>query len=392
MLRIRNWQAAELSSQPAAEKLYGHIEKNKWSDCGWNIEECFDECFGDCYDDRDEAELRDALHDLMGSSAVQSFYKNLDYDDQILLSKTNQIDIESAHWGYGGNILTPPQTLFPVTAASKTIPVATSDLFVLTGILGRSIMKDDKTIAKLSKRLEVSELNKAIAVGGAALAAVNHRSDWDGAAQYGDNCNNGLSDVVEIGGSMNGDLRISRFTTFDYAVDPIGNKRLFAPALPEEIVLAYHSTEPYVLNHSVLQLINAFGPVKAAETIHQILEETADIQAIAGPFGDYGADATRFHSMKLQNDIERSQKFGFEKILPYLISPEVPYISNAKTVGTGDSGLRFATKETDGNAREILTIPNEELPDFITTLIRQQGGRTSPYSLRKMLKAVLESL
>jgi hypothetical protein len=91
----------------------------------------------------------------------------------------------------------------------------------------------------------------------------------------------------------------------------------------------------------------------------------------------------------IKNGIKSGKEHGFEQLPPLFLG----YLSNSY-VGTSDSGLRFtvATEEAPGKEIEIMTIPDVELPDFITTLIRHNGGRTSPHSLRKILTAILESL
>ena len=378
------------NADEATEELFERISDQPYGFGDWVVRHCLDTSWSD-HDQLDDLVVQRIKEFMQGD-----FYKNLDYDDQLLFQRTMSLDPEIAKWGYGEQEITDQTTLFYMQEPVYTQPFCPAEYLILSGVLGRVMIEDEdySNIVDKVEKIKSSELNKAIIVGGLVMASVQHRFDLNGSAKYYSYANHdNLSDVIEIGGSEHGDFRMAQYSEpVNYVIDPLGNKRPFGPLLPEKLVAGYHSIETLIQNQALIQLAGTYGIDKAKEVAKQLLSETDDILAVAGPFADYGDRSNEWlRTDSLKNDLELLKEHGFDEWIDKMRGfcfGEGSFSGNF-TIRQTKSGI-FFTNHPESETPNGIMIANEEIKDFMLTLIQNQGGRTSPHNLRNVLKAFIK--
>lgn len=279
----------------------------------------------------------------------------------------------------------------------QTVPTSTATLdvisrFVLSGAIGGLLAEQKPSLLKRAEKFTEGHLNKAVLLGGAAVFAyqtLHHRPTLQGSYRSKDPA--GLLEwETFIGGDIHGDFQTERHAR---PVRPIletinpGLEHHFMPAIYESRVGAYHSTERGIIAGLLYHLVVNGG--RDRNELHASLYRELEGEKIhfGGNFGDYGDQDGTMDAYILRDRLKSKRTTGVTSDIHNTIVRPNP-----------DSTLRF---HIDGRADEVslrmvqeakvvadMRIPNNEIEQFIATMIVEGGGRTSPDAMICIIDAL----
>jgi hypothetical protein len=318
------------------------------------------------------------------------FARNMSDDDKNLLRRYLGLFSRGtpSRWRYGHQSEQDDWALFPYPMPADSQELVPDDAYVMTGMLGYVVMKEQSR----GEQLDLS-LRDAIMIGGFAAAIVQTEYEYLTKHVIGEK--DGIKTVLHVGGTMHGDLLMqTQRMPAGEVVDPLGNKWPFSPELPKSEVGAYHSTEPSLLADTLLHVVKLYGMEKAKSIAAQVLDGIADYDAPTGAFADFGSSD---HSLTmLLESLHRSLDRGLpaieqEKVIgEYIIYPKPNSWPRLAVVSQGRQ-LRFETRGGFQNSQDIdessvVSIEEEQLPQFISALAQISGVRTDTLTMRKVLE------
>jgi len=293
-------------------------------------------------------------------------------------------------WIYGQELST--DGLWDEVVPTRTAKVDVISRFVLSGALGGALVEQKPSLLKLAETYTDGYLDKAVLVGGAAVFAyqtLHHRPTLQGSYRSADSA--GLLEwETSIGGDIHGDFRTQRYARPVQPISDTVNPTLehhFMPAIYEARVGAYHSTERGIVAGLLYHLVANGG--RDRNELHESLYRELKGREIhmGGNFGDYGDRDGAFDAYALRDRLETANTDGANsKLLNTIVQPNP------------ESTLRF---QIDGYANDVamrmideervvseMRIPNNEIEQFISTMLAEGGGRTSPDAMIHIIDAL----
>ncbi len=296
---------------------------------------------------------------------------------------------DSWRWMYGKTRST--DGLWDEEIAARTYSTDLISKFVLSGALGDSLFQESKALRKQSHELDMSPLDKAILVGGAALAASTKRYDNEtgGATYVGASREQGLVQVVQTGGDIHGDFRTwSHLRPASSVGDTINMQRRhhFMPRIETRRALAYHGPESGIISGLLFHLV-ANGGRSRAELKAGLLARLAEERiSVGGAFGDYGEKDGDFEASQLKQLIaaDTPDRENREILFSY---PVLPQSLHRFQLVAEDNSVAFQNTHEE-NITGGFSIANDDIEEYIVTLIRGGGGRTAPYAMLNVINAL----
>jgi hypothetical protein len=347
------------------------------------------------------------------TDAVQMGRKRLKSDhERLIFERGLQINSDQDSWRQIGGLA--EDTLFPSPTIDRFMPARDEDRFVLSGIVGLSLV-DFRQRCHLLARTRFEEygfksFNESCAFVGAyvvsALGAIDRARIYE-RTPFFTYVERGVSRKILIGGTINGDFRMSESTLLTSGIiSPINTETEFSPVNITG-VSAYHSVEPSIVEAMLLQevlkgdrqrltgLVDEF--IDGYNDLYQSLSEQAR-EAANNPFNtgfaDYGmrddVDDTVFKiKMLLEDKLRRNSDTFYESII-YPGSRDITF-----EIVSLDNGIRLQNiGYYDNNNNDItpfIDIDRQYFGDLFKTLLLQAQaalGRTSPQQLIKLIFAV----
>jgi hypothetical protein len=295
-----------------------------------------------------------------------------------------------AQWVYG--LAHSGDGLWEQDVATRKISFDRMSGYVLSGLLGEGLLQENKPLRRLAKEFEMTALDRAILVGGAALAAQSvRRTGYLGGGTYLGIEDDGMQYETWTGGDINGDFRTARF------VRPIGNvtttldmQRAHAfmpvPGL-ESRVSAYHSAEERIITALLTHLVNKVGGDSAA--IHAEIMQKLSGEKIhyGGAFGEYDSSDGGLEANMLRRLLAHPELTANKEEL--LDNPVLPYSKYRFKIVSREEGALLMNTDGDNEETQSMLVPNEEIPEYIATLVRGGGGRTGPRAMLNVIHALL---
>ena len=290
------------------------------------------------------------------------------------------------YWAYGEHM--DNDGLYATTTSVQTVAAQDIDLYVLSGLVGFDLLgrskKFDRKIASRDEPL----LETCILLGGLALTAVVNRQE-SSVPYYGE-APEGVRPLTKIGGTFHGDFYISRGSEFLHdVVDPLGVKRSFGPAIERVGTGAYHSSEPGILA-AVLLHVASTTDKEGLRGFHQkVFQRVKDISfKNGGNFADYGDDDGWYEAESLSYELSQ-QANPAGHVLGNFIMQAGNDDLHLQLIST-DEGIVFRhhVKGKSAETRNVFTIPNNEIEDFVVTFFQNNFGRTSTSALAKVFDVI----
>jgi len=328
-----------------------------------------------------------SMADVASSVVGLSYYKEA--------PRSEKGKIEAALFGDASWIYTTQSSddgLWKDVVASRAAPVDVASRLVLSGALGDSLFEADPALLAMAEKYRTTYLDRAILVGGAALAAETRY--LESLSTHGYYASLHVSEQLQwqtyTGGTLHGDFRTSRSARPIGSVkDTIDSNREhhFMPAIYDERAAAYHSTELGILGALLFHLVVNKG-VEASTLLQTLYErlETLKIH-VGGAFADYGYDDGEREARELYDNLKHEKPKTYRTFYSSVVHPN------------GDNPERFHIDlQPDGvvmcnrNKKVELSrmmIPNEEIEEYIVALISGGGGRTSPRAMIRVIDALV---
>lgn len=312
-------------------------------------------------------------------------------------SERDRVEMTRAWWGdaywlYDAHQIT--DGLFPHTVYRERYAFEKMSRFVMSGLLGDHLLRNRKQLRKVAEQLDESPLDTAILVGGAALAMhdLPQKLHETGATYLG--APSGMY-VPETwtGGDAHGDFRTSRrFRPVHDVTTSLRPERKhpFMPVFSSvDQVGSYHGTESDITGALLSHLVKRVG--MDPQKIRQDLFEKLQVEKIhvGGNFGDYGDSDGKRQAGQLRYRLEQEGEWTQpqEQLFNGVVTPW----SNFRfTIVSENEGVKLINSFEEGEARDTLLLPNDEIIDYITTLIRGGGGRTAPQAMTAVINALVE--
>lgn len=337
----------------------------------------------------DDEEITQNISDYLSSD----FFRTLADAQKAIVSKSLNVD-ESSLWAYGASDT--DNTLFDLEIPIKRQAAREYDGLVISGLLGVQILgrkkksKLTKEIDALASDIETDPLRKVILLGGVAIVADSLDSSWRQSISYISAVGkDGLAYETHIGGSMHGDFSSSREARFaEYIIDPLGRKLIFGPRLENVSAPAYHSSEPAILSAVLGYYVNKTGVDNRFDLRERIERrlEAAQYRA-GGNFADFGDGDGKIERGRLRSYLREGVVTGttLESLIIYPGD-----FSTRLNLKAGENGVDFFIGRHEGDEEYRFTIPDDEIEDYIVTLITSGFGRTSVGTLIDVLDVIVQ--
>lgn len=266
--------------------------------------------------------------------------------------------------------------LFALEIPEKTLPSSLYDGLVLSGALGWHL-DDDKDLLEFGKAHDIGA-RATYQIAGAAASTLDElwlRGYY--AREYGS-----FRAEQYIGADLHGDFRTVRTISAAQQITAPGGEHVeFAPLVSREIVHGYHSTELTIVRALLEQLQQALpGDIynSAARTLLERLpSQDKENRSLFADFGDDSVERLLPPRTELIEDGEVLESFidapGSSSGVTKLIYSREGLVFNYSA--TGSSGV-FKT---------VMTIPNDEITDFIVALGHSGQGRTSVHHIHQLV-------
>ncbi len=297
-----------------------------------------------------------------------------------------------AYWLYGATET--PDGLFVGPKYRERFAFDKTSRLVLSGLMGDHLIRSRKPLRHEAEKLEMSPLDRAILVGSAALAMNDApvRTHESGATYLGVRSEAYVAETW-TGAQNHGDFRTSRrLRPLEHVTTTLNPSRVH-PFMPifheEERSGAYHGTEPDIIGALLAHMVKRVGVDKHAlhASLHQKLQERPILAG--GNFGDFGVSEgdRQADLLRYRLEDERTWDEPEEQILRGIVDSQSEYLF---TIVSTPNGVRFANGHEGRDPISTMNIPNEEIIEYLTTLIRGGGGRTSPRTMLQVIDALVE--
>jgi hypothetical protein len=266
--------------------------------------------------------------------------------------------------------------LFTLEIPEKTLSSNLYDGLVLSGALGWHY-DDDRDLLEFGVNHDMGARETYQIVG--ATASVIDELWLRGyyARDYGS-----FRAEQYIGADLHGDFRTVRtISAAQQIIAPGGEYVEFAPLVSREIVRGYHSTELTIVRALLEQLQQAL-PVDiynsaARALLERLPSQDKENRSLFADFGDDSGD--RLLPLRTES-IQEGEVLESFIDAPGSSSGVTKLIYNCE-------GLVFSYSATGSNGefKTVMTIPNEEITDFIVALGHSGQGRTSVHHIHQLV-------
>lgn len=269
-------------------------------------------------------------------------------------------------------------------------PMRFDDMLLVGGIIAAEILEPDEFWAAHAGFSSPSDLHSTVGI----LAMRNRDAFFDDGGGVWDSTHDGRIYRSAITGSNHGDLRIFRSCeSFFPTRDPFGNDVHYRPSVEEDrqMISAYHSTEPTLLAGALKYIDQQKIDVPCLQDGgRSLLDSMASKGQFSGNFADFGANGPENpewmfinFAFPMNSDPKADRSVFFD------IPTESHGAYRMHIDPRGHLAFTHITKKGEVSDKPSLTLPPEEMDQFIRALIvqTQQGkGRTSMRQLRSVLE------
>ena len=215
----------------------------------------------------------------------------------------------------------------------------------------------------------------------------------------------GLRHTVSVGGSLDGDFRLSSSSTPESSAIAPNFQRVEFCLENVETVGSYHSLEPLIAEAMLVDTLTRGGKEEARKLIDSFDEVVQSrtrggvIEFTIGNFADYGDSASssapmELYFLKTEYTEEELKGKRDEPIFNLFVSPTAQKVS--LEIRSTDEGIVLRNTHDDTpNTEGGITIFREHYVDLFSCLLSQTQrglGRTSPLQLMEMLRIGREML
>jgi hypothetical protein len=159
------------------------------------------------------------------------------------------------------------------------------------------------------------------------------------------------------------------------------------PAIYDSSARAYHGAEPGIIGGLLFHLIKQ-GVDRGA--LHAELQSKITTKKImyGGNFADYGDNDGEREATRLRLELEElSQSYRSETSVLFESIVDA-YSTERFSLNSLESGVSFMMAQGNKVVEEM-RLPNEEITDYIVTLVASGGGRTSPVAMLRSIEALV---
>jgi hypothetical protein len=324
--------------------------------------------------DNDEESLMKVMHDFTSSPEFLVRYSD---DERDRALGAFAACAAGRAWSIGSSIDT--SGLFPAVVPEAILRSNIFDGLVLSGALGWHL--DDGELIEFGREHGMLP-RQAFLLAGAAGSAYEEGSQWLRGSYT--RASGALLTQQAVGADLHGDFRAVRTVSArDGIVAPNGESVPFAPVISNETMRGYHSTEPAVVRALLSQLRYAY-PEEANEQLQRLEQHfPKSDKENRLLFADFGGKLSPHGNQVLAR--ERKPGDVLERI----------------SVGPGEeSGTTLLVHDKDGvhvhhvsikhpEPRYVMSIPNDEIVDFILAIGQASQGRTSVHQIRSVIVQAL---
>lgn len=335
------------------------------------------------------AAYNDSSEELIKEYASSKLYNDLTIAEQSQVGKLLDLN-ETPQWLYGRPAYgQASDELFPAGTYRAVRSANLMSRYVLSGLLGESIVNESPQLMEAAGQLEKTPLARAIAIGGAVLTRYGQRHGGftEGVRRthlFGDTYADGKATELFVGGDLHGDFRTEKVIyESDFVTDTVykNMRHWYAPVLSQEWAAAYHTTEAHVTAGLLAHLVrdagaDTDGVYEAVMREIALRQDEGLLSQMPGPFGDYGMNDAAFAEASLRGALESPQ--GSE-LLSLLVRPGDEERLVMRTVA---DGVEFASM---GGTMKLKT---SEIPEYISLLACGAGGRTDTAAIVKMVEVL----
>lgn len=315
-------------------------------------------------DPEDELEVQEwseAGEDLYAASKL---FAQSDENDRIAMAEVWHGDID---WIY--NHPEVPAQRFAADKMSR---------YVLSGLLGEELLHTNDQLRDYARQFELSPLDRAILVGGAALAAESRRDLFRNGSAYVGITIGGEVAETWVGGDIHRDFRTTRYMRplrgVTTSLQP-ERSHSFMPISHIEYAAAGQNDELPIIEKL---LVHALEQGATPDELYaSIMAKLEGMEIQEASFADWG------RMYYYPGSIRRHRKEFSEKGSVERHSPAVQI--SQLLLDSEKDGVRFRS----GGSSNI-KIPTTEIADYVATMIRGEGGRTSVASMVQLVEALVK--
>lgn len=313
---------------------------------------------------------REVANKLLAASDI---YNNASQEDQNTMYTAWLGDVS---WLFPGK----PRKVFAADKMSR---------YILSGVVGEELLAASTSLKEYAKRRELSPLDAAVLVGGAAMAGSSLGSKfYDGGGRYLSEAGEGEMAETWTGGDSNGDFRTSRHIRPVVAITTSlrpGDEHVFMPVAEEEYAAAGQNAELEVIEELLFYLVERGSTPQEVHAAVTKCLESKKVRRGGGAFADFGGAAWHItNDLRLRIDLlnnRGARNFPAE----VTISQRPPLL----IISEEDSVRLIGNPENQSRTSGVV-IPAEEVPDYIATIISGGGGRTSAGVMKEVVDALVE--
>jgi hypothetical protein len=356
---------------------------------------------------------RDEFEGLNGEFLSSESYQALCESEKLTVARALRAfsaDEPAPAWGIEGNVS--DDNLLGLRTVTK-VPSRPSELLI---VYGATLLDIDRirpnfwldNPQQADRRIEFANM-----VGVALMSGIGRQHGGHEPNSYDYALSPFANVEVMIGGDVHGDFRMAQREVYpEGAIDPIGNKVMYAPHGNIRSVAAYHSSEPEILeclikHLDVIGLDNSSQKEIISAAIQGFTEaETKEKSPFGGAFADYGdEDNLDFYLSRLRCYFKDKDTQDAQDI----IEGETYFWSNVMVRPQSSDRLQVRTDrdafvmqnvryDDEGAVAEkfgSIEVRPEQIGLFMRSLLHQtaQGaGRTAPTALLSLLSTRLELL
>lgn len=337
--------------------------------------EYFEDTKSDAYLD-----FQDAVQHFFSSN----FFQSMSFDNQVIAARastTPEIMWLADYKDMGDG-------LWPAETPLLKVPAGRLSRFVLNGALGAELQQENKKLEKFATQLEGDRLKRAILVGAASLAA-----SFDDTESYYETPVQGGVAITTMGADMHGDFYSRRQTRLQGLVrdSATGFSHQFAPIIDDRFIRSYHSQEPYITQALLAYLVEYKGEDPAAlraQLLARIEQKEEHIKERWGAFGDFDTQDGALSARAIQGMVKGES--GRDTQQPVLDSIIVTPQHEARLkIEANTGGVSFRLTGYD-ESRTGYFIKDDEMVEYIATLVCSTGGRVTPRAHIPMIKALVD--
>ena len=332
----------------------------------------------------------DSIEALLEQNASSEFYNGMTLEQKTRVVRILSLSDE-AIWRYGLKLHT--DGLWNFAAYAEQIPFKRRDALVLTGAVGIELIGMNKRLDRLSTAIQPNLFERAVLLGGVALAEGSKRRINDSESYNGVN-HDGFVFTTSIGGTIHGDFWTSRQLCFqENAIDPTGKAQAFGPSFENVYLPAYHSTEPRIMS-ALLGYQVGYQGVERNKLFGNLVQKSKRItQKSGGAFADFGDGDGYYDAFTLKCLIEQGVSEGdvLAKLIVY------PQSTDRLVLTAKKEGVEFTHGKQDYDmgifeTGKSFVIPAEEIEDYVITLLGSGYGRTSQDALATVIRTLEDGL